>query len=69
MVQGGADIIVTTEAQTRFVQELRAAGSEVRYLVFPGVRHRYTRPVGFAASVDWIEDRFRTLGAAAEGSR
>ncbi|MBN1836535.1 MAG: hypothetical protein JW820_11840 [Spirochaetales bacterium] len=69
VVQGGADIIVTTEAQTRFVQELRAAGSEVRYLVFPGVRHRYTRPVGFAASVDWIEDRFRTLGAAAEGSR
>ena len=58
VVQGGDDIIVTTKAQTRFVEELRAAGSEVRYLVFPGVRHRDTRPVGFAASLEWIEARF-----------
>ena len=66
VIQGGDDIIVTTRAQDRFVQELRKAGSEVRYLVFPGVRHRYTRPAGFAPSLDWIEARFRALQGPGE---
>ena len=55
VVQGGADIIVTTASQSRFVEELRRAGGEVRYLVLKGVRHRDTRPAAFRASVEWME--------------
>ncbi|MBN2551356.1 MAG: alpha/beta hydrolase [Spirochaetales bacterium] len=63
VVQGGEDIIVTTKTQDRFVTELRTAGSEVRYLVFPGVRHRYTRPAGFLPSLSWMKARLRSLPA------
>jgi acetyl esterase/lipase len=69
IVQGDEDIIVWTQTQDRFVEELRKAGSEVRYLVFPGVRHRYTRPAGFEASLDWIEAGFRTVAAGRDGRR
>jgi acetyl esterase/lipase len=55
IVQGGADIIVTTASQTRFVEELRRTGCRVRYLVLKGVRHRDTRPAAFRASVEWME--------------
>jgi acetyl esterase/lipase len=69
VVQGGEDIIITTSSQDRFVIALRSAGSDVRYLVFKGVRHRYTRPVGFQASVDWMESRFSNLTTGGGGSR
>ena len=68
VIQGDDDIIVTTKTQDRLVEELLKRGSEVRYLVFPGVRHRYTRPAGFAASLDWMESHFRGLPAL-EGNR
>ena len=55
IVQGNADIVVTTSSQDRFVAALRKAGSAVRYLALDGVRHRYTRPAGFIASIDWME--------------
>jgi pimeloyl-ACP methyl ester carboxylesterase len=61
IVQGGEDVIVTTSAQDRFVIALRSSGSNARYLVFRGVRHRYTRPAGFRASLDWMEGRFESL--------
>jgi pimeloyl-ACP methyl ester carboxylesterase len=61
LVQGDADAIVTTASQTRFAEELRQAGSEVRLLVLKGIQHRYTRPAGFRASVEWME----SLAAAA----
>jgi acetyl esterase/lipase len=54
IVQGSEDIVVTTATQDRFVAALRAAGSPVRYLIFDGVRHRYSRPAGFVASVEWM---------------
>jgi pimeloyl-ACP methyl ester carboxylesterase len=69
VVQGGEDIIVTTGSQDRFVIALRNMGSDVRYLVFEGVRHRYTRPVGFQASVDWMEARFGNLMTMGSRSR
>jgi acetyl esterase/lipase len=54
IVQGNADIVVTTKSQDAFVASLRGAGSAVRYLAYDGVRHRYTRPAGFTASVEWM---------------
>ena len=66
VIQGGEDIIVTTGAQERFVLDLRAAGSDVRYLVYPGIRHRYTRPVGFSDSLEWMSARLGNLQAAGE---
>lgn len=56
MVQGNQDIIVTNPAQRRFAERLRAAGSEVELIEMEGVRHRHTRPAGFAASVRFIRD-------------
>ena len=50
VVQGDADTIVTTASQTRFVEELERAGSEVSYLVLKGVPHKFTRPAGFRES-------------------
>ncbi|HEY9593379.1 MAG TPA: hypothetical protein VHE79_02820, partial [Spirochaetia bacterium] len=55
IVQGNDDIVVTTRSQDAFVAALRDAGSAVRYLAYDGVRHRYTRPAGFMASVEWME--------------
>jgi pimeloyl-ACP methyl ester carboxylesterase len=55
IVQGEADAIVTAATQSLFVDELRRAGSEVRFLVLQGVSHRQTRPAGFSASVQWME--------------
>lgn len=54
MVQGNQDIIVTNAAQREFADRLRTAGSEVTLLEMEGVRHRDTRPAGFAASVDFM---------------
>ncbi len=55
LVQGGDDIIARDATQERFVAELCAAGSDVTYARFPGVRHRYTRAAGFEASIAWME--------------
>jgi pimeloyl-ACP methyl ester carboxylesterase len=55
VVQGEADAIVTTASQGRFVEELERRGSAVRYLVLKGIQHRYTRPAGFQASIEWME--------------
>jgi acetyl esterase/lipase len=54
MVQGNQDIIVTNPAQREFVRRLRDAGSDVELIEMEGVRHRHTRPAGFARSVDFI---------------
>jgi acetyl esterase/lipase len=55
VLEGGADFIVTPATQKIFVDQLRAAGSAVRYRVFPGVPHKGTRQAGFAESVEWME--------------
>ncbi len=52
--QGNQDIIVTNPAQRRYVERLRASGSEVEYIEMDGVRHRHTRPAGFAASLAFM---------------
>jgi acetyl esterase/lipase len=55
ILQGGADFIVTPATQQLFVDALRAAGSAVRYRVFPGVPHKGTRQAGFMESIEWME--------------
>ena len=55
MVQGEQDVIVRNPTQELFVRELCEAGSPVQYLNFPGVRHRFTRQVGFEESIAWME--------------
>jgi len=55
VVQGGADFIVTSSTQERFVEALRAAGSPVVYRDYAGVPHKGTRQAGFMQSVDWME--------------
>ena len=54
VLQGEQDIIITTPEQTRFVEQLCAAGSAVTYEVLPGARHRDVRPAGFRLSVEWM---------------
>jgi len=54
MIQGNQDIIVTNPAQREFVRRLRDSGSDVELIEMEGVRHRHTRPAGFARSVDFI---------------
>jgi dienelactone hydrolase len=68
IVQGGADAIVTIASQSRFVEELERGGSAVRYLVLKGIQHRYTRPAGFQASIEWMEDLASKTAAPASGS-
>ena len=53
-VQGNQDIIVTNPAQREFADRLRSSGVEVELIEMEGVRHRHTRPAGFARSVDFI---------------
>lgn len=55
VVQGGTDFIITTASADIFVDELKAQGSEVKYEVYDGVSHRYTRMAGFADSIDWMK--------------
>ena len=59
VVHGLADSVVSTRSQTAFVEALGAAGSPVRYLRLPGVRHRQTRAAGFRASIAWMESLAR----------
>lgn len=54
MIQGNQDIVVTNKAQRDYVNRLRRSGSDVEYIEMEGVRHRQTRPAGFAASIDFI---------------
>lgn len=61
VIQGADDFIVTNSSQEKFVLALRAAGSTVRYLVFNGVSHRYTRMAGFDDSLSWMADRTKAL--------
>ena len=53
MLQGTEDVVVDRATQDRFVEELRAAGSEVRYIVYEGARHD-TRQVGFFDVIEWV---------------
>lgn len=55
VIQGNQDIIITTPSQTAYVRALCAAGSPVEYYRLDGVRHRHTRPAGFAATVAFME--------------
>ena len=54
IVQGEDDVIVWTTTQNEFVGQLCQLGSKVHYLVYPGVRHRETRPVAFEESIAWM---------------
>lgn len=54
MVQGNQDIVVTNPAQREFADRLRESGSAVELIEMEGVRHRHTRPAGFARSVEFI---------------
>lgn len=54
VLQGEHDIIITTPEQSRFVEQLRAAGSTVTYEILPDARHRDVRAAGFRASVEWM---------------
>jgi hypothetical protein len=37
------------------VEELERGGSVVRFLVLKDIQHRYTRPAGFPASIQFME--------------
>ncbi|HEX7003368.1 MAG TPA: alpha/beta fold hydrolase [Trueperaceae bacterium] len=54
IAQGEDDVIVWTTTQNQFVRQLCESGSKVHYLVYPGVRHRETRPVAFEESIAWM---------------
>lgn len=53
-IQGNQDIIITNPEKRIYIERLRNSGSPVEYIEMEGVRHRHTRPAGFAASVDFI---------------
>ncbi|MFP4375075.1 MAG: lipase family protein [Spirochaetaceae bacterium] len=56
MVQGGNDIIITTPAIRAYISELCDTGVPVHYRLYEDARHRHTRPAGFQASVDWMNE-------------
>jgi acetyl esterase/lipase len=66
VLQGGADCIVTSATQLRFVDALRKAGSAVRYIVYPEVPHKGIRQAAFAASVEWMHHLARSEPAPAQ---
>lgn len=73
ILQGTNDIVVSTASQTRFVEALRAAGSDVRYLIYDGARHD-TRQIGFYEALSWIDSlddevRGRTVEGTNVGAR
>lgn len=57
LIQGNQDIIVTNDAQRAFAERLAESGSTVELVEMEGVRHRHTRPAGFARSVEFIFSR------------
>ena len=54
VVQGGTDFIITNKSQDIFVDKLKTQGSEVKYTIYDGIPHKYTRMAGFADSVIWM---------------
>ena len=66
VLQGGTDFVVTSPTQARFVEELRKAGSAVRYIVYPEVPHKGIRQAGFAASMEWMDLLMRGQPAPAQ---
>ena len=58
ILQGTDDIVIAKASQDRFVKQLRAAGSSVRYVVFAGGRHD-TRQVGFQQALAWMQEDTR----------
>ena len=66
VLQGGTDFVVTSPTQARFVEELRKAGSAVRYIVYPEVPHKGIRQAGFAASMEWMDLLVRGQPAPAQ---
>lgn len=63
ILQGTDDIVVYQASQTQFVSELRATGSEVRYLIYDGARHD-TRQIGFHEVQMWMTERLRRMRTA-----
>ena len=55
VLHGEDDIIVSVEAQERFVAALCRGGSPVQFEVLPEARHRDVRPDGFQYSVRWMK--------------
>ena len=62
ILQGTDDIVIAKSSQDRFVEQLRAAGSSVRYVVFAGGRHD-TRQVGFQQALAWMQEAGRHASA------
>ncbi|MFO7850323.1 MAG: lipase family protein [Spirochaetia bacterium] len=57
IVQGEEDIIVSLEAQERFMRALIDGGSDVQLVVLSDARHRDVRPEGFETSINWMEQK------------
>ena len=62
ILQGTDDIVIAKASQDRFVEQLRAAGSAVRYVVFASGRHD-TRQVGFQQALAWMQGGGRHASA------
>ncbi len=53
ILQGADDIVISPQSQERFVDALRAGGSEVRYQLYEDARHD-TRQKGFREVLEWM---------------
>ncbi len=54
ILQGADDIVISPQSQERFVDALRASGSEVRYEFYKDARHD-TRQIGFREVLEWTD--------------
>lgn len=61
LIQGNQDIIVTNESQRAAADAMRAVNTPTWLLELEGVRHRHTRPAGFRASLDFIQQVARPM--------
>jgi len=58
LAQGSADELVWPKVTEGYMKSLCSAGSKVRMLMMPGVRHGFAATRSADAAVDWMADRF-----------
>jgi dienelactone hydrolase len=55
ILAGGADPMVPPSEVTRFENELKAAGADVRVITYPGAKHSFTNPAADKAGMEGLQ--------------
>ncbi len=55
ILAGGADPMVPKDQITRFVDEMKSAGADIRVITYPGAKHSFTNPDADKAGVQGLQ--------------